>query len=327
MKIISYSLKEKREIRVALLLDEIAIDIESGLKKYAKKIGRSEKDSFTGSMSSVLNDWDHNKFLIENFTAIIKSEDLSSLTYENQSISYNLSHIQIHSPLPVPNSFRDFYAFEKHVKKARKLRSMEVAKEWYDFPAFYFSNNHVFYGHNESIQKPKYTNKLDFELEIACIIGKEGKNIKLSEAEDYIAGYSILNDWSARDIQRQEMQIGLGPAKGKDFATSMGPYMITPEEISEFKKNKGYDLKMIAWKNKKIISEGNWVEIHYSFEEMIVRASAEVTLYPGDVLGSGTVGTGCILELRPENTDGWLEIGDEVELEVEKLGILKNTIV
>jgi 2-keto-4-pentenoate hydratase/2-oxohepta-3-ene-1,7-dioic acid hydratase in catechol pathway len=151
--------------------------------------------------------------------------------------------------------------------------------------------------------------------------------MKIEEAGDYIAGYSILNDWSARDMQREEMKVGLGPAKGKDFATGMGPYLVTPDELSAFKKNKGFDLRMTARKNGQVISEGNWVDIHYSFEEMIVRASQEVTLFPGDVLGSGTVGTGCILEVRPENTDGWLQQGDVVELEIEKLGILKNKII
>ena len=198
--------------------------------------------------------------------------------------------------------------------------------EWYEIPVFYFSNHHVFSGHKAEVKKPAYTEELDFELEIACIIGKKGKNISASEAEQYIAGYSILNDWSARDIQRKEMKVGLGPAKGKDFASSIGPFLVTPEELQKYQKDKGFDLKMTARKNGKTISNGNWSDIHFSFSEMIARASDEVTLYPGDILGSGTVGSGCILELGAENTNGWLQAGDLLELEVEELGILTNRI-
>jgi fumarylacetoacetate (FAA) hydrolase len=324
MYLISYSLNKQINIRLALVIDEIVVDVELSLIKYGDTTGINK---FPKSMPSFLINWNENKDILHRLVEKLQNENLSKLQYNNQQISFNLSQIQIHSPLPIPNSFRDFYAFEKHVKSARKLRNLDVAKEWYDFPVFYFSNNNAFYGHNDSIPNPQYTNELDFELEIACIIGKQGKNIKVEEASNYIAGYSILNDWSARDIQREEMKVGLGPAKGKDFATSMGPYIVTPDEISKFKDNKGYDLKMTARKNGEIISEGNWADIHYSFEEMIVRASDEVTLFPGDVIGSGTVGTGCILELRPENTNSWLKPRDEVELEVEKLGKLKNTIV
>lgn len=323
MKLISYSLKGQINIRLALVIDEIVIDIEFGLKKYSES---SDNKDFPNSMPSYLINWNENKNRLIRLVEKLQKENISGLEYNNQQISFDLSQIQIYSPLPVPNSFRDFYAFEQHVKSARKLRNLEVAKEWYDFPVFYFSNHNAFKGPNEEILKPNYTNEMDFELEIACIIGKTGKNIILEEASKYIAGYSILNDWSARDSQREEMKVGLGPAKGKDFATSMGPFLVTHDEISEFKKNKGYDLKMTARKNGEIISEGNWADIHYSFEEMIVRASDEVTLFPGDVFGSGTVGTGCILELRPENTNGWLEPGDEIELEVDKLGKLKNTV-
>jgi len=327
MKIISYSNKEQKKVRVALKIGELAIDIESGANQFISGDNFSNQFISHLSMLSLLNNWQHNIEILKKLEEKLQNEPADFLMVDKNLDTYTLSEINIHSPIPVPNSFRDFYAFEKHVKTARKLRNLDVAKEWYDFPVFYFSNKNAFFGHNEIIQKPNYTHEMDFELEVACIIGKKGKNIKPEDASDFIAGYSILNDWSARDIQREEMKVGLGPAKGKDFATSMGPYLMTPDEISDFKKNKGYDLKMIARKNDQIISEGNWSDIHYSFEEMIVRASDEVTLYSGDVLGSGTVGTGCILELRPENTDGWIQPGDEIELEIEKLGKLKNKIL
>lgn len=326
MKLISYSLKNKNQTRVAILLNEKVFDIELEFKIYASKLGITDIDKIPNTMISLLKDWDFYSLILKNLENILK-EDQTSSSSNDDNKSFDLSQINFHSPVPVPNSFRDFYAFEQHVKTARAGRNLEMVPEWYDIPAFYFSNHNAFMGHEQLLSTPKNTKELDFELEIACIIGKEGKDIKLSEAHNYIVGYSILNDWSARDLQRQEMKVGLGPVKGKDFATIMGPCLVTPDEIALFKKNKGYDLKMTARKNGEIISEGNWADIYYSFEEMIVRASENVTLYPGDVLGSGTVGTGCILELRPENTNGWLQPGDEIELEIEKFGVLKNKII
>lgn len=223
-------------------------------------------------------------------------------------------------------SFRDFYAFLQHVQSARALRGLPVAEEWFEAPVFYFSNPNVFAGHGRSLQKPPYTEELDFELEIACIIAREGKDIPVEKAGEYIAGYTVLNDFSARDVQRCEMKVGLGPAKSKDFASGLGPWLVTPEEFVGRGKGKGFDLRMTARKNGRLISEGNFADIHFSFGEMIARASRGVTLYPGDVLGSGTVGTGCILELRPENTDGWLRPGDEIELEIEHIGRLRHTV-
>jgi len=324
MKIISYSKNKQDNIRLGLVINDIAVDVEYALRKFGRI---DENNNFPNSLLSVLKKWDEYSVLLTKLNDTLKKESLTDLSYNDQNIVYNLNEIQIHSPLPEPNSFRDFYAFEQHVKTARAGRNLEMIPEWYEFPVFYFSNHSTFIGNNQVLDYPKNTNELDFELEVACVIGKEGKNIKLDEAHKYIAGYSILNDWSARDLQRQEMRVGLGPAKGKDFATGMGPCLVTPDEIAHLKKNKGYDLKMTARKNGKIISAGNWLDIYYSFEEMIVRASENVTLYPGDVIGSGTVGSGCILELKPENTKGWLKSGDEIELEIEKLGVLKNRIV
>ncbi|MBX3065814.1 MAG: fumarylacetoacetate hydrolase family protein [Anaerolineae bacterium] len=229
-------------------------------------------------------------------------------------------------PIPHVRSLRDFYAFEAHVKNARARRGLEMLPAWYEFPAFYFSNHGVIAKNDDVILYPRYTDELDYELEVAAVIGKAGINISAAEADSYIAGYTIMNDWSARDIQRREMAIGLGPAKAKDFATSLGPFLITPDEIEDRRAGKGYDLYMVARRNGKELSRGNWKDIHWSFAEMIARASEDVMLYPGDVLGSGTVGTGCILELGPENAGGWLQSGDVIELEVERFGVLRNVI-
>jgi 2-keto-4-pentenoate hydratase/2-oxohepta-3-ene-1,7-dioic acid hydratase in catechol pathway len=230
-------------------------------------------------------------------------------------------------PPLLPNSFRDFYAFEEHVVRARARRGLTVPEEWYRFPAFYFSNHSAIVGPGREISFPRTTRAPDFELEVGCVIGREGKDIDARNAGLHIAGYCVMNDWSARDIQREEMAIGLGPAKGKDFATSIGPALVTPDEIEPARSGKGYDLAMEARVNGRVLSRNSWSTIHYSFEEMIARASRDVWLYPGDLFGSGTVGGGSILELGPETTGGWLKAGDRVDLEIERLGVLSNYLI
>ncbi|MFP7300018.1 fumarylacetoacetate hydrolase family protein [Neobacillus niacini] len=264
-------------------------------------------------------------FIEHNGKNLKEAEKLLSLTLGNKGV-YPLDEVRLAAPLPAPKSFRDFYAFEQHVKSARENRGLKMIPEWYEIPVFYFSNHLAIKGPEDQIEKPIECNWLDYELEVACIIGKEGRNIKSDEAEDYIFGYCILNDWSARDLQRQEMKVGLGPAKGKDFGTSIGPWIITKDELENLRAGKGFDLSMKAKVNGILLSEGNMKDIYYSFGEMIERASAGVTLYPGEMLGSGTVGTGCILELGTE-VHRWLEPDDVVELEIDKLGVLKNSIV
>jgi 2-keto-4-pentenoate hydratase/2-oxohepta-3-ene-1,7-dioic acid hydratase in catechol pathway len=250
--------------------------------------------------------------------------ELKDLSPQDKGV-YSLAEVKVTAPLPNPRSFRDFYAFEQHVKTARKNRGLEMIPEWYEIPVFYFSNHLVMKGPDEPIERPKKCEWLDYELEIACIIGSEGQNISREQADDYIFGYCNLNDWSARDLQRKEMMVGLGPAKGKDFATSIGPYIVTKDELEEFASNKGFNLKMTAKVNGALLSEGNMKDLFYSFGEMIERASDGVTLYPGEIIGSGTVGTGCLLELG-QKVHRWLEPGDLVELEIEKLGVLRNSI-
>jgi fumarylacetoacetate (FAA) hydrolase len=236
--------------------------------------------------------------------------------------------------LPLPEhipSFRDFYAFEQHVKNARKKRGLEMVPEWYDAPVFYFSNTAGIVGPCAEIRKPPETNELDYELELAVVIGREGRDIPVAEADDYILGFTILNDWSARDVQRREMKVGLGPAKGKDFATSIGPYLVTPDELEEKvlpdrRRGKRYDLLMTAHVNGVEYSRGNASTMHWTFAELIAEASRNTILKPGDLIGSGTVGTGCITEF-PEGTYPWLQPGDVVRLEIERLGVLENRVV
>lgn len=238
-----------------------------------------------------------------------------------------LSQVRLHAPIPRPPTLRDFYAFEQHVRTAFANRGQEVPPEWYQIPVFYYSNPGSVIGPDDTLVYPPFTKSLDYELEIACIISKAGINITPEQATSYIFGYTILNDWSARDVQRQEMAVRLGPAKGKDFASSLGPWIVTPDELADHAVDRPgvYDLEMCARVNGKVRSQGNFKDIHYSFAEMIARASDGTWLRPGDVLGSGTVGSGCLLELT-RGKGPWLQPGDIVELEIEHIGVLRNVI-
>jgi len=239
----------------------------------------------------------------------------------------NLAEVSIRPPIPRPPVLRDFYSFEDHVKAARARRGLQIPSEWYDFPAFYYSNPGRVYGPGDDVPCPSYTNALDYELEIACILGKSGIDVPEAEAESFIAGYTIMNDWSARDIQEKEMKIGLGPAKAKDFATSLGPWIVTPDELQDKKAGSGrFDLSMKARVNGIQLSNGNMKSMHWTFPQMIARASQSAEVHPGEVFGSGTVGTGSILELGTE-VHRWLRPDDEVELEIERLGVLRNRII
>ncbi len=241
-----------------------------------------------------------------------------------------LDAVELLAPV-APRSFRDFYAFEQHVRSARKKRGLEMVPEWYAAPVFYFSNTAGIVGPNAPIRKPANTRELDYELEIAVVIGRAGSDIPVLEADDYIAGFTIVNDWSARDLQREEMKVGLGPAKGKDFATSVGPFLVTPDELELYRladRSRGarYDLTMTATVNGREYSRGNAQAMHWTFAELIAHASRNTRLLPGDLIGSGTVGTGCITEFA-EGTYPWLETGDVVRLEITGLGALENRIV
>lgn len=245
--------------------------------------------------------------------------------------SQPVDDVQLLAPIPFPRTIRDFYAFEQHVKTARALRGLDMIPEWYDHPVFYYSNPGAVYGPGE-VPFPRGSKEVDYELEIACIIGKAGRDIPAEEANEYIAGYLILNDWSARDTWRNfESKLSMGPAKSKDFANSLGPWLVTPDELEDRREGEGadtrYNLTMTATINGSELSRGNANTLTHTFAQMIEWASTDVWLRPGDVLGSGTVGTGCILELRPENTGGWLKLGDVVELEIERLGVLRNRLV
>jgi 2-keto-4-pentenoate hydratase/2-oxohepta-3-ene-1,7-dioic acid hydratase in catechol pathway len=275
----------------------------------------------------------------EHYFNIIKENNL-----ENTPPQYQLSEVQLSAPLPNPRSFRDYIGFEQHMLNASKSFGHTVGEAWYEMPIFYFTNHHAIYGPNDEIKRPEKEIRMDLELEIAVIIGKKGKDIKAGNADDYIFGYTVFNDWTARFIQGKEMTVPLGPHKGKDFANAIGPCIVTKDEFEQYRctisremhpehlampltTGDRFDVKMTAKINNAVICEGNYKTVYWTFPQMIERASENnVTLMPGDILGSGTVGWGCLVENnftvhRP------IEPGDIVELEIEGIGILRNTVI
>ncbi|CAN5694646.1 hypothetical protein BH23CHL7_BH23CHL7_19610 [soil metagenome] len=232
------------------------------------------------------------------------------------------------SPILRPTSLRDFYAFERHVATMWQRRNQEVPEAWYRLPIFYFSNVSEIRGPGDPVWAPRGSNELDYELEIAALIDTPARDLPAARGEEAIGGYMILNDWSARDLQRDETAVRLGPAKGKDFASTLGPWLVTPDELADVRSGNGFDLLATAAVNGRELSSGRWSDIYFSFGEMVERASADVRLVPGDVIGSGTVGTGCLLEIREQSGFGrYLEPGDEVTLRVDRLGALATPVV
>jgi len=245
--------------------------------------------------------------------------DLAQKVIKNQNgkeAFVPLNNVQIKSPLPNPPALRDFFAFEEHAKAGSKRRNESLSQEWYEIPAYYKGNHREIYGPDDEIPWPSYTQKLDFECEIACVVGKKGKNLTTQEAKTYIFGYMIFNDFSARDTQKREMKLRMGPTKAKDFANAFGPYLVTANELDPAK-----DLSLKVKVNGEVWSQGHFKDQHWGFPLMVSYVSQSETIYPGDILGSGTFYKGCGLDL-----DRWIKPGDVVELEVPKLGTLRNTI-
>ena len=230
-------------------------------------------------------------------------------------------------PLPPVRTIRDFYAFEEHVRTCRRRRGLDVPPQWYEIPVFYFTNPNAVIGPGDPVVPPAATRELDFELEIAAVVGRAARDLPADDrALDCLLGFTIYNDWSARDLQRQEMAVGLGPAKGKDFANSLGPAVVPLAELADRYSAGRLHLAMQAAVNGRVIARGDAGSMHWTWPQILAHASRDARLVPGDVIGSGTVGGGCILELRPETVGGWLRPGDVVTLTVERLGVLENTI-
>ena len=290
--------------------------------------------AIAANMRDMLNDWDSQSAMARH----VESEIIAG---QYSDLATPCSNDILLAPVPQPTSCRDGYAFRQHVAAARRNRGVPMIPEFDQYPIFYFTNHNAIQGPGEIPCMPDHFHKLDFELEAAIVIGKRGRNIKAHEADQYIAGYMIMNDMSARRLQMEEMLLNLGPAKGKDFSTVIGPWLVTPDELEPFKilakpghTGNSYDLSMKCWVNGVQVSEGSVGDMDWTFAEIIERCAYGADIFPGDVIGSGTVGTGCFLELNgtgklndPNYPEQWLQPGDIVSMEIAALGHLSNTIV
>ena len=287
------------------------------------------------SMAMFLNYWD------DVFPVAMAAEKKVKEGLGRTVISMPFDDVQILAPVPHPTSCRDGYAFRQHVAAARRNRHVEMIPEFDQFPIFYFTNHNSIQGPGDIYCMPDHFQKLDFELEAAIAIKRAGRNIRAAEADDFIAGLMIMNDMSARTLQMDEMKLNLGPAKGKDFSTVIGPMLVTLDELESYEvpckeghTGKAWNLSMTCHVNGVQVSQGNLSEMDWTFAEIIERSSYGANLFAGDVIGSGTVGTGCFLELNgtgklnnPGYVEQWLQEGDVVEMEIDCLGKLSNTIV
>ena len=239
---------------------------------------------------------------------------------------YRESEFSFLSPVIRPHSFRDFHAFEDHAKAARTPSGSAVPAEWYETPMFYFSNHNALVGHNAAVPPPAGCAELDFELELGVIIGHGGRDISRSRAWKHVAGFTIINDLTARDLQRRELTVGLGPTKSKDFATAVGPWLVTRETVADRIAGEKLTLEMSARVNGRELSRGNVASLYHTIPRLIAQASRDAELFPGDLIGTGTMGSGCIADIGVDKAGGWLKAGDVVELEVERIGVLRTRI-
>lgn len=321
MKLVSY-LQDGHD-RLGVLINDMVYDMEV------------LHPELPNSMSMFLNYWEESFAVAQAGELMLRDGSRES----NKGIP--VSEVVLLAPVPFPTSCRDGYAFRQHVASARKNRGVEMTPEFDQFPIFYFTNHHGIQGPGNISCMPDHFEKLDFELEASIVICKQGRNIKAEEADEYIGGLMIMNDMSARGLQMEEMKLNLGPAKGKDFSTVIGPWLVTLDELKDLevpcKENhvgKSWNLNMKCWVNGVQVSTGNLSDMDWTFAEIIERASYGTDILPGDVIGSGTVGTGCFLELNgtgklndPNFVPQWLQPNDIVEMEIDSLGKLSNTII
>lgn len=237
-----------------------------------------------------------------------------------------LPMVRLRAPVLQPPTVRDFFSYEGH---ASGQGARELHEAWYRLPVFYFSNTLRVFGHEDVVPMPSATDRLDFELELGCVIGREGSNIAAADGLDYIAGFCVFNDWSARDLQFDEMAVGLGPAKGKDSATTLGPWLVTTDEMAPYLRDGRLQVNCAVRVNGDVwLDEGDGGASHFSWGDFVERASKDSRIAPGDVLGSGTVSGGSVPEAIARGIDSarYLQPGDAVELEVEGIGSLRNTL-
>ena len=260
----------------------------------------------------------------DNFKVLAETSELSRC-----ESPMPLDSVRLLPPVE-PAAIRDFITFEQHVAGAYAGIGLDVPKEWYEIPTFYFTNPHCLIGANDPVPMPPGCKLFDFELEVAAIIGRDGYNLTVEEAASHIAGFTIFNDWSARDLQAYEMRIGLGPAKGKDTASTLGPYLVTPDELETYRRGDRYELRMSVFVNNRLIGSDSLANAAWSFPEMIAYASRGTMVRAGDVIGSGTCGNGCLLEFWGRNKKQVpppLAIGDIITMRVDGLGTIQNTVI
>jgi fumarylacetoacetate (FAA) hydrolase len=320
----------------ALVDDRRALHFEVAFAWYEADRGRALDASavsraYGSSMLDFIRCEARSMPVATELVAKARSGDLPA-SFGGRPLEVRLEEVRLLAPLPRPPSMRDGYAFRQHVEAARKNRGLSMIPEFDEFPVFYFTNHQAVTGPGDVVVEELHTDQLDFELEIAAVIGRGGKNLRASDADGHIFGLTIMNDWSARTLQMREMKLNLGPAKGKDFATSLGPWLVTLDEVADRTAHgpngASFDLEMTADVNGIRISRGNVKDMSFTFAQILERASYGAMLFPGDVIGSGTVGTGCFLELNGSGvTNQWLAADDRVALEIERLGRLENRIV
>lgn len=328
MKFVTYTEKGYNSQRFGFIKDGLVVDVvRAGIYLNESK-GTAEFLSVPSSLKVCLEEWAQILPALQELENELPDGGLNDLVAGNHPVAQEETKVRFLPPVTDPATFRDFYVFEQHVKAARKGRGLDMHPAWYEIPVFYYSNPVNLYGHNEDFPYPEGSKALDFELELAIIIANGGQDISADDADTMIGGYTILNDWSARDFQKEEMVLNMGPAKGKDFGSCFGPYLVTPDELADAWNSDGkLQLRMTVHVNGEQLSDGNANDMYHSWGDIIERASRNTRIAAGEYIGSGTVGTGCILELKPENTGGWIKKGDTVRLEIERLGVLENKVV
>lgn len=240
---------------------------------------------------------------------------------------YRESEFTFLPPIPRPAAFRDFDAFEAHVQRSRASLGLAVPGAWYEAPSFHFANRLALVGHGAPVWAPAGSRELDFGLALGIVIGRRGRDIPIERAWDFVAGFTVVNDLSARDLERREWPAGFGPMKGKDFATAVGPWLVLRSAVADRIVDECLSLAMIARLNGRELTRGDSASLHFSVPRLIAQASRDAELFPGDLLSTGAVGAGSLLELGADRTGSWLRAGDVVELEIERIGRLLTPIV
>ena len=336
MKFVTFQYSSS-EARPGLVVGDKVLDLALAFREEETKAGRSTEPHvlearYGRGVLGIVQNQDAVMPVVKAWETRMKAGDVPA-TVNGEALVHTYGEKAFLSPIPNPPSTRDGYAFRQHVQTARKNRGLEMIPEFDEFPVFYFTNHHAIVGSGPVKVRARHLEKLDFELEAAIVVGRAGSDWTIEEADKAIFGLCIMNDWSARVLQMDEMKLSLGPAKGKDFATGLGPMLVTLDELADVttKTDKGlvFDLQMKCWVNGVQLSEGNVNQMNWTFAQILERVSYGVNVVPGEVIGSGTVGTGCLLELNGSGItkNQWLQLGDKVDMEITRLGRLENTIV